>query len=75
MQILICSYNPTIGVDFAVLITTLNNLKIKVQLFDLSGIERYRIINLMHFKGAHGIIIMYDITNRKSFLALDKWVE
>lgn len=33
-------------------------------MLDLSGLERFRTINLMHFKGTHGIVIMYDITSR-----------
>jgi len=48
---------------------------IKLQIWDTAGQERYRTITNAYYKGADGIIIVFDITQRESFLSIDSWLE
>lgn len=74
---------PTIGVDFVSIFNNfLQNLKameidgkkIKLQIWDTAGQEKFRNINTSYYKGANGILVVYDITNRESFDGLNSWL-
>lgn len=70
--------NPTstIGVEFAtrtVLLETGGT--VKAQIWDTAGQERYRAITSAHYRRAVGALLVYDITNEKSFLAAKNWME
>lgn len=45
----------------------------KLQIWDTAGQERYRTITTAYYRGAMGFIIMFDLTNEDSFLAVKKW--
>ena len=64
---------PTIGVDFKVKTLTIDNKQIKMQIWDTAGQERFRNVISSYFKGSHGILLVYDITNRDSFKNLENW--
>ena len=68
---------PTIGVEFATKNMTLKNGRtVKAQIWDTAGQERYKAICGAHYKRALGALIVYDVTNRKSFEDLqDTWIE
>jgi len=68
-------YNPTIGVEFGSKIITVDNKTIKVQFWDTAGQERFRSISKTYFRGAHGILLVYDVTIRKTFEAMPTWLE
>ena len=68
-------YLSTIGFDYKFKRVTLNNgKKIKVQLWDTAGQERFHTIAKSYYKGAHGILLIYDVTNQKSFENIKKWL-
>ena len=69
------SFQPTIGVDFKIKSLVFEDIPIKLQLWDTAGQERFRNITNSYYKGAHGIILVYDITNHMSFQNLDIWLE
>ena len=61
--------NATIGAEFAEKIVVLDNgAVIKLQLWDTSGSEKYAAITKNHYRGAHGAILVYDVTDLHSFL-------
>ena len=64
----------TIGVEFGTKIIKINNYKIKIQIWDTAGQERYKSITNAYYKGAQGAFLVYDITNKSSFLNIDKWI-
>ena len=64
---------PTIGVDFRTKIVKINNHVIKLQIWDTAGQERYKSFTKAYFKDCKGILMVYDITSRKSFDNLDNW--
>uniref|UniRef100_UPI003AAE5FAD uncharacterized protein isoform X2 n=1 Tax=Centroberyx gerrardi TaxID=166262 RepID=UPI003AAE5FAD len=47
---------------------------VRLQLFDLSGHERYAAVNTLHFRGTHGFIIVYDVANQETFDDLKTWL-
>ena len=69
------AYLSTIGFDFTFKYITLKSgKKVKVQLWDTAGQERFRTIAKSYYKGAHGIILIFDVTNRKSFDNIKNWL-
>mmetsp|Transcript_2901 Transcript_2901/g.5095 ORF Transcript_2901/g.5095 Transcript_2901/m.5095 type:complete len:202 (-) Transcript_2901:661-1266(-) len=65
----------TIGVDFKIRTIELDNKTIKLQIWDTAGQERFRTIAAAYYRGAHGIVITYDITDRKSFENVKSWMD
>ena len=64
----------TIGVDFKIKTVEHNGMVVKLQIWDTAGQERFRTIAGSYYKGAQGIIIVYDITSRKSFEDVNNWL-
>jgi small GTP-binding protein len=65
----------TIGLDYRLKMVNLDNDKIvKMQIWDTAGQDRFRAITKNYYKGAHGIILMYDITSQVSFNNIKNWV-
>ena len=46
----------------------------KLQIWDTAGQERFKAIQASYYKGANGILVVYDITERKSFDNLNSWL-
>jgi len=56
----------TIGVDFYSKTTNHNDRKVKLQIWDFGGEERFRFLLHQYCKGANAALFLYDITNRSS---------
>ncbi|KAH7922413.1 ras-domain-containing protein [Leucogyrophana mollusca] len=65
--------SATIGVDFRVHKMEVNGRKVKLSIWDTAGQERFRTITSSYYRGAQGIILVYDVANRETFDALPKW--
>lgn len=65
----------TIGVDFKIKTITLNDQVIKMQIWDTAGQDRFRTLTSSYYRGAHGIIIVYDVTNKDSFDNVRQWMQ
>uniref|UniRef100_A0A0N5AUV5 Ras-related protein Rab-43 n=1 Tax=Syphacia muris TaxID=451379 RepID=A0A0N5AUV5_9BILA len=65
----------TIGVDFTMKTMVVDGKRVKLQIWDTGGQERFRTITQSYYRSANGIILCYDITCRQSFESLDRWIE
>lgn len=65
----------TIGVDFKVKHLELNNKRIKLTVWDTAGQERFRTLTSSYYRGAQGVVMVYDVTRRDSFDNLDHWLK
>ncbi|KQJ96947.1 ras-related protein RABC2a [Brachypodium distachyon] len=67
---------PTIGVDFKIKFLTVGGKKLKLTIWDTAGQERFRTITGSYYRGAQGIILVYDVAKRESFTNLaDVWTK
>jgi small GTP-binding protein len=73
-------YKTTIGSQFAVKLTHISPpdqqyaVGIKVQAWDVAGQARFKAVRKMYYSGAAGVILVFDVTRRRSFAELQKWV-
>ncbi|XP_041885411.1 ras-related protein Rab-10, partial [Corvus kubaryi] len=63
-----------LGIDFKIKTVELQGKKIKLQIWDTAGQERFHTITTSYYRGAMGIMLVYDITNAKSFENISKWL-
>ena len=68
------NYVTTIGVDFRFKTMIVMDKIIKVQVWDTAGQERYRSITNTYYRGAKGILIVFDLTNPESFNNIENWI-
>ena len=69
------NYLATVGVDFFSKDETIDNKIIRVKIWDTAGQERYKSFTKCFFQKAQGIILVYDVTNQKSYKDLQYWID
>ncbi|XP_007058865.2 ras-related protein Rab-10 isoform X1 [Chelonia mydas] len=69
------SYIATVGIDFKVKTITFNDTTVKLQIWDTAGQEQFHTISTSYFRGAHGFVLVYDITNSDSFQGITSWMK
>ncbi|XP_028393782.1 ras-related protein Rab-10-like [Dendronephthya gigantea] len=71
------AFNPnfihTIGIDFKIKTLKIGEKRIKLQIWDTAGQERFHTITTAYYRGAMGIVLVYDITSETSFRNITKW--
>ena len=66
----------TINADFKIKSLKIDqSTSVKLTIWDTAGQERYKSLTRHYFKDAHGVILIYDVADRRSFEGLDKWLE
>eukprot|EP01067_Filipodium_phascolosomae_P006680 Filipodium_phascolosomae@DN497_c0_g1_i1.p1 len=68
------SYITTIGVDFRFRTITVDGKTVKLQIWDTAGQERFRTITSAYYRGADGIVLVYDTTSQTSYDKVDDWL-
>jgi len=64
----------TIGIDFKIRTSELDGKRIKLQIWDTAGQERFRTITTAYYRGAMGILLVYDVTDERSFNNIRNWI-
>lgn len=68
------SFITTIGIDFKIRTIDLDGKRVKLQIWDTAGQERFRTITTAYYRGAMGILLVYDVTNEGSFKNIRNWI-
>ncbi len=68
-------YQATVGFEFLLMHYRINNINIKLQIWDTCGQEMYRSLVQGFYRNTSLVIIVYDITSKKSFEDLDEWIK
>ncbi|KAJ0235120.1 Ras-related protein RABE1d [Hirschfeldia incana] len=69
------SFITTIGIDFKIRTVELDGKRIKLQIWDTAGQERFRTITTAYYRGAMGILLVYDVTDESSFNNIRNWMK
>ena len=68
------SYISTIGIDFKIKTFKIDDDIVKLQIWDTAGQERFRAIISNYYRGAKGVIVVFDLNNKKSFDDINMWM-
>ncbi|XP_043830679.1 ras-related protein Rab-2A-like isoform X2 [Dromiciops gliroides] len=68
-------HDLTIGVEFGARFISIEGKQIKLQIWDTAGQESFRSITRSYYRGAAGVLLVYDITRRDTFDHLTSWLE
>jgi len=68
------SFISTVGVDFKFRTVEIDGKMVKLQIWDTAGQERFRTITSSFYRGANGILLVFDVTDKKSFQRIEAWV-
>lgn len=70
----ITNHLATIGIDFKTKIINVKNQPVNLKIWDTAGQERFRNITNQYYKGADGIILVFDVTDYNSFEKINQWM-
>ncbi|KAI1331932.1 rab protein [Xylariaceae sp. FL0255] len=69
------SSTATIGIDFKMKKLAVRGKAYRLNIFDTAGQERFRTLSTSYYRGAHAVILVYDISSKKSFASMEKWFD
>ena len=69
------AFMTTIGVDFKTKFLHIDGDEVKLQIWDTAGQEKFRAITKAYYRGAHGILVVFDISRRDTFNQTKGWID
>lgn len=69
------AYISTIGVEFGTKSYTIEGQEITMQVWDTAGQERFRFLQAAYYRGAHGALLVYDVTRTESLKNISGWID
>ena len=69
------NYDVTIGLNYRIKLMNVENTTVKMQIWDTSGEEKFKAIAKNFYRGAHGVLLVYDICSKNSFIDVKTWIE
>jgi len=64
----------TIGVDFKIRTLKIGEDNVKLQIWDTAGQERFKTITSSYYRGTHGVVLVFDVTNEETYQNIQKWL-
>jgi len=71
----LASPQATVGVEFGIKSIQVENQTIKLQIWDTAGQESFRALTSSYYRGAHGALIVYDISRKETFEHIGTWLD
>ena len=68
------NFMPTIGVDFRTKKMNINDEIINLEIWDTAGQDRFRALTKLYYRNCYGALLVFDITNKKSFINIKNWI-
>ncbi|CAF1521312.1 unnamed protein product [Didymodactylos carnosus] len=68
-------YASTIGVDFQIRTIDIDSKHVKLQIWDTAGQDRFKCVVRNFYRGAHGVLLCFDITDSDSFRNIAEWTD
>ena len=68
------TFITTVGIDYKYKFVDIDGRRVRLELWDTAGQERFKAITTSYLRGAQGIMLVYDVTDRKSFEHVDHWM-
>ncbi|XP_046857308.1 ras-related protein Rab-8B-like [Xenia sp. Carnegie-2017] len=68
------AYVSTIGIDCRTTMLNVDELKVRMQIWDTAGQERFRTLTSAYYRGAMGVLLVYDVTVEESFGHINSWL-
>ena len=68
------TFFSTLRIDFKIKTIELDGKRIKLQIWDTAGQERFRTITTAYYRGAMGILLVYDVIDEQSFQNIRNWI-
>ena len=68
------TYLMTIGADFALHKFEREGKQVKIQIWDLAGQDRFQVVRAPYYSGAHGALLVYDVTRKETLENIDTWI-
>lgn len=65
---------PTIGIDFHFKVVDIDGCKVKIEIWDTAGQEKYRNITASYYKGGHGVLMVYAVNDEATFSHVERWM-
>ncbi|XP_065507510.1 ras-related protein Rab-18-B-like [Caloenas nicobarica] len=65
---------PTIGIDFKVKKMVVDGHAVQLAIWDTAGQERFRTLTPSYYRGAQGVVLVYDVTRKDTFAGLESWL-
>ncbi|KAK2522307.1 ras-related protein Rab-18-B [Columba livia] len=65
---------PTIGIDFKVKKMVVDGHAVQLAIWDTAGQERFRTLTPSYYRGAQGVVLVYDVTRKETFTGLEGWL-
>jgi small GTP-binding protein len=69
------TFMTTIGVDFKTKYIDIEGVRVKLQIWDTAGQEKFRSITKAYYRGAHGILVVFDVSRRDTFNQTRMWID
>ncbi|VDO23651.1 unnamed protein product [Brugia timori] len=68
------NFISTVGIDYRNKLIKVNDAKVKLQIWDTAGQERFLAITTTYYRDADALLLVYDLTNRQSFINIRDWL-